>query len=340
MLASIAASSMPAVEAPPAMAAVVPVTPSVQPPVVGEVPAGESPVAAKPSKVLAPAKAPESRVVRKRMRVVVEDGRFELVLAKHKNQLMTIDGVKLDLPFFGEAGETSNSVASIKCLGQSLAEKLNIQAKGVGEGVIFYFPGDPREGLGVFGSCSVGLVRGLPFQSDLMLRLPKIERIVFSDLLGVQAGELQIRIQGSGWLQVPSSWRLMSAIEVNEPVCWLAGQAVGFDVGSVVFQLASGLIQSPDFRMIGDSGSVLGNGWVTSNDGAVVVRLVVPYSVVGMVNEELGKRVPNGVFAFRPLDPDSRWYSDVSLWREELGWSIGLGDGGTVMALDELLAVE
>ena len=88
---------------------------------------------------------------------------------------------------------------------------------------------------------------------------------------------------------------------------------------------------------MGESASILGNGWITSRDGVAVVRLVVPYSVVGMINGALDQRVPESVFSFKRLEPGNRWFSDVSIWREEAGWSVEFGDGGSVVALDELL---
>jgi len=225
-------------------------------------------------------------------------------------------------------------------LGQVVDEQLEMQVKTEGTGVQFLFPGDPQEDFGVFGSCSFGLVRGLPFQADLGLRLSSLEKINFSEALSGQCGEVQARIQGGGWLQAPGSWRGVSAFEAKQPQVSMGGQVVDFDSASAVVQLAGGVIQSPDFRVMGESASILGNGWITSRGGVAVVRLVVPDSAVRMINGALNQRVPESVFSFKPLDPGNRWFSDVSIWREEAGWSVGFGDGGSIVPLDELGKIE
>ena len=352
MLVSIAAASAPPAE-PPVVAKVVP-APAVGPvmtpvppadqPMVGEVAKNdESPVVENP---VAPPVAPETeepevpptpKVMRPRMRVVVEDGGFELVKAGVKERLAAVEGVKLDVPFFGEAGESVNRVALIECLGQTLDEDVEIKARTEGVGVVFVFPRDPKVEFGVFGSCQFGVVQGLPVQVDLGLRLPKAEPMAISKMLSGECGEVQARAQGGGWLRFPGSWRGVAGAEAMQVTGRVAGQAVMFDSGSAVVQLAGGVVQSPDFRLIGDSASVLGNGWVTSRDGAAVVRFVVPESVARMANGGLNKQLPESKFAFKSLEPGNRVYSDVSIWRGELGWRVEFGDGGTVVGLEELL---
>lgn len=351
MLVSIAAASMPPAD-PPAIASVVPspapvsgelpkVAPADQsePPLKGEMPEQKPEVVTKSPH----APVPVPKVLRKRVQLVVEDGGFELLRVGMKKRLVGVEGVNLDLPLFGEAGESSSSVALIECFGQTLDEELSIKVKTEGDGMAFHFLGDPSEGFGVFGRSNFALVRGLPFQVDLVLRLPEVGNLAISETFSGQCEEVQARIQGGGWLQAPGSWRGVSAFEAHKPrgsLGSIGGQVINFDSASAVVQLAAGVIQSPDFRLIGDSASILGNGWVTSRDGAAVVRLVVPYGVVGMLNGEFVKRVPDGVFAFRPLKPDNRWYSDVSVWREEVGWSVGFGDKGTVVPLNDLRSIE
>ncbi|MFC7336619.1 hypothetical protein ACFQY0_05485 [Haloferula chungangensis] len=352
MLISIAAASMPPAR-PPAIAAVVPApgsavggTSDATPQGAGQGPltssgSEEAPaVVAKPDTAAAPAPQPVAKPHRKRVRVVVDDGSFELVKAGMARPLAGVEGVNFDLPLFGEAGESSQSLGMIECLGQTLVEELVVEVKTEDTGIAFIFPGDPTKEFGIFGRMEIALSHGLPFQTDMALRLPKVERLMLSDRLVGECDELQARIQGGGWLQGPGSWRGVAAIEAGNPmggVGSLDGSMMPFDSASAVLQLAGGVIYSPDFRLLGDMASVLGNGWVNSHDGAVVARLIVPPTAVEMLNGQFVKRVPEGVFAFRPLKPDNRWFSDVSIWREKTGWMVGFGEGGSVAPLDGVL---
>jgi hypothetical protein len=267
--------------------------------------------------------------------VVVVDGTFELVRAASARRLLAVEGVRLDLPMFGEPDESDNLVGLVEVNGRALEEELAIRVESKDDTLRFLFPG--REASRVYGSVVVSLGTGLAFATDLGVRMAGLDPFEVHPLADVGWTALDSRFRGGGWLLAPGSWNGLAALEAAGVTCRLAGTPVVFDQAACRLNLARGVLQSPDFRLIGDSGAVLGNGWMTANDGSAVVRVVVPESIVGMMNEQLAERVPDGDFAFKPLDPGNRWYSDVSIWRREGGWMVAFGDGGAVVPMEEIL---
>ncbi|MEP4078791.1 hypothetical protein [Haloferula sp.] len=351
MLMSIAAASTPAAEPPSIAAAAVPQpaaavgggseSESESASTVEAPEAGNQPQAASPKPPVQAVEAPAPpKVVRKRIRVVVEDGGFELVRAGEEEKLAVINGVNLDLPVFGEPAEASSSIALIECLGQVIDDDLKLEVKTGGAGLDFLIVDRPGKKSGIVGRVGLIAVAGVPFRANLGVRRDALDRMKLSEELSVESGEIQMRVNGGGWLQAPGSWSGVGQFGANQVLGQLAGQSLAFGSATGSLQLSGGVIQSPDFRLVGDSASILGNGWVTSRDGAAVLRVVVPYSVVGMMNAGLGKKVPESVFAFKPLQPDNRWYSDVSMWREESGWVVEFGESGSELPIGKLLGQE
>jgi hypothetical protein len=343
MLVSIASAAIPPTEPPVVVAAAEP-EPTTPNEVVPEAPPFASVSQGKggddavdPPAVEAEATPEPVEVVRKRVLVVVEDGDFELVRAGMEGRLAAIEGLNLDLPLFGEVVDSSSTVALVECLGQRIEEDLKIDHKSIKDGVDFVMADDKKKSSKVFGKLVMRLATGLPMQSNLSVRLEGVDVEAADQSVAFQSGPLQCRVQGGGWLQVPVSWQVLGQVEVQQLLGKIGEGELAFDKASGSIQLVGGVLRSPDFRLIGDSASLLGNGWMTKSDGAVVVRAVLPYETVGLVNGKLGERVPKGVFAFRSLKPDNRWYSDVLIWRAASGWKIEFGKGGTVMPLEILL---
>lgn len=342
MLVSIAAAGVDPAPPPPSIAARKPGGESEAPPPVGrpEADAGSTTTAEKPkpSAATEPPPGPSGEPVRKRVRVTVEDGGFELVRAGMGGRLAAMEGVDLDLPLFGDPAETENLLGRIQMMGKTLEEDLALRMVSDGTTVKLLLP--QREESDVFGYVALGLKKGVPFQVELGVHLDELEAMEVHPLVSLGSGEFETVIRGVGWMQLPGSWGGRVAFDLKELNGRLGSAPMSFDQATGSLSFARGVLQAPAVRLTGDDGAVLANGWLTANDASAVLRVVIPYPVVGMLNEQFAARIPGGVFPFKPLEPGNRWYSDVALWRSGDHWKAEFGDGGSVVLLGDLLEGE
>ncbi|MGB6219965.1 hypothetical protein [Haloferula sp.] len=272
----------------------------------------------------------------RRLRVRIDDGSFELVRVGGPEPLLALRGIQVDLPLFGAQEETDNSLGLLEILGATLEENLLFQVERAESKLVVTFPDDETKDSKLSGSVLLNPVLGLPFQGELNLRMSSIGPLKPGGGALLEGEAFKARLLGNGWLLAPGSLTGVAEWSLDGLKGSVAGQELSFDSASGSLQLSSGLIQSPDTRLISDNVSLLGNGWLTAREGAAVLRVVVPFASVSFINAQFGKRQPQGRFSFKPLQPDNRWYSDVLLWREAPGWSIQFGDGGSVVPLDQL----
>jgi hypothetical protein len=171
---------------------------------------------------------------------------------------------------------------------------------------------------------------GLPFQG--VIAMESREKIRWS-WDGHAAGEVApagVKVEARGWLQAPGSWMVRGGARATGMEVSALGWTLDFDevTGSLLF--SQGLLHCPDIRLLGASGSLLGNGWFGRGAGAAVVRVALPPGPAAGLGEQLG-----GI-AWRPLDPGSWLYADVTLWLDESGrWRIEFGEGGPVRDFGE-----
>ncbi|MEM1085130.1 MAG: hypothetical protein AAGI48_13540 [Verrucomicrobiota bacterium] len=339
MLYSIAASSLPPAEPPVVAARSEDRDIEMPPPVAGPEGGGEieeTPTTAEVA--VAPPAEPAStpkKPKRKRVRVTIEGGALELVRVGAARRLAAVEGMDFDLPVFGEPAETENRVGLIEVKGFALEEELPIRLESGETMLKFLLPDTGSTGLS--GYLALGPRKGVPFQADVRLQIDEIKGFEVHPMATLGCGELEARFQAMGWLQSPGSWNGVAGFRTEQVDCRLGGASLGFESATGSLSLSRGVLRVPDIRLAGERGAVLGNGWVTASDASSVFRLVVPYPAVSLMNEQLAKRVDDGVFTFKSLDPGNRWYSDVSVWRSEDKWMAGFGEGGSVVSISDLL---
>lgn len=267
----------------------------------------------------------------------VTGGSLSLVSVSVPVELAGFDGLSFDLPLFGRKSHGDLAFGEMRVAGRSIETDVVGVTGGEDRVVTFSIPGTPEAKDGVALSLALKLVNGLPFEGGLKLRVEELERVVVRDDLKLGVGWMEMGMKGQGWLQAPASWSGMAQLSGQSLEVELGGMPLTFDRLGGGLLLQQGLLRCPDMRLIGDQLALLGNGWVSVQDGSGVLRVVVPEGGVKLVNQKLIATDSSSHVDWQLLEPGNRSFMDLSIWRDPQGWMLGLGQEGSVLPLSELL---
>ncbi|MBK1826137.1 hypothetical protein JIN81_03840 [Haloferula rosea] len=329
MLISLAAAGLPSQEPPPVIAAVDPSKgrpqePSPEPPSIVDGPQsgrdGGGEVVGDGGTPAVPTKPPVSTKKRP-LQMEVVNGRFRMFSIGQMGELMALDD--LDLVFAGsdEAGSGNARLAALKVLKQTMETDIGVELQLAARILNLKVIEEPEKPMQLTGNGRISINPALPFEATVGYRSTESSCFRFPALEELEIAQNQTFVQCAGFARVPMSWRAL--VRSGGEGLVMKGAGLEFDRYGAAMVLQNGVFQVPDFRLLGDQASLLGNGWVNRESGSGVIRLVVSSAAAEWVKARLG------VERMDSLDPGNRQFLDVDFWRNPTGWMADL-DGRTV----------
>ena len=329
MLISLAAAGLPSQDPPPVIAAVDPSKarpqePGPEPPSIVGCPEsghdGGQGVAGNGAAPGVPIKSSANQKKRT-FEAIVRNGSCKVFSIGQNGDLVALDGLDVDIVGTGDVGSGRARLSTLKMLQQTMETSVGVELELVAGVLSFVIQEDAEKDRQLTGNGNVGMRRGFPFQASVGYESSEPSKLMIPGLGELDIEENQTFVQCMGLGRVPMSWRALlraggEGVELKE-----AG--LGFDRYEAAMVLRNGVFQVPDFRLLGDQASLLGNGWVNRESGSGVVRLVVSSAAAEWVKARLG------VERMESLDPGNRQFLDVDFWRDPSGWMADL-DGRTV----------
>lgn len=210
---------------------------------------------------------------RKSWRLILHDGAVEIYSNHSRENRLQMDGIAADIPIQGADASGMFKVDALRWKGQCLQVDSVVPLRW--HFPILETPVLPWEWQGIKGEAQIQLARqpGLPFMVGVSMRensVPCEERV-----WGVQ--KLTGNLQCLGYAMSPLSIQAQMQLAAKNIEIAYHHQSSRFDRLSLLAQLRQGVLNCADFRLIGDTVSLLGNG-IVALDGrhAGVMRFVLP----------------------------------------------------------------
>lgn len=265
----------------------------------------------------APLEKSKARSKAKRWEVEIADGEVLLGWGGMSEPLAGVTGVGLDLRKDGGEGTgrlTGEwSVPLVDGAGGFVIELLK-------EGMAWRMrPGGPRSDAAPIFEAAASALPGVPWQLTTGGGRAGVEwsfggREIKAEQVAWQGG-------GGGWVLAPGSWAAGFRAEAGA----LEVPALGWrgDRAEVVVALERGRLKVPVAKAVGETGSILANGWADAGGARGTVRVVVPPEVA----QEIGRRWTGADLPWRPLAPGNRVFLDVGAEWAGGPLRFSLGDG-------------
>ncbi len=304
--------------------------------------------AVKPAPVIKPKKN-ERPPVDLPLRLKMRNASLHIVSVSKDIELLSVTGLTLDLPIFGEDAEGVVKIGAVKVPG--LPEAVDIE-----QTVVWKRPYLGTEekildigGLKVRFMGQLGMGRNtvseLPFLLDVAIDPQKLNQVEWLKYtaLQVKAKQLEGRFRILGSLPSPMSWRadmLLAGdgVRVKEEH---GSHDVVFDEVALPAVFRQGQLRWSGVRLIGEDISVLGNGQVSVRDGVLsVTRLVVSPEVETMLMRGLfGSHVVRLRDSWwENLDTPDRKMRNLVISGSLAEPMVDLGDGRTDLPIFQLVS--
>ena len=335
MLARLASRAVPQPPAAsPPVAAAVPSSPASG----STVPASPPPVAAVPAPAVPspPVAVPAEDDLPETAWLVIQDAALQVRSAAMKGSLFEVAGIEARIPVAGKAATSSVALERIDGFGRTLASGLALP--------LAWKAPELRLGpcdLGVAGLkvklfAVAGRLPGTPFAVEVAVPPQPFDGSKVFPQFRPVAEQVEARAQWIGLLRVPSSWQGLAQAAARRPVLAAGGEERRFDEARMAAMLQGGVLHCPDFRLIGDRLSLLGNGRFGGGQGGAVLRMVVPPDDAAAISRRFSAPATAAGPVFQPLETPVRVYLDLRWISYAGGQGVELGEGGPVVSLAEM----
>lgn len=269
--------------------------------------------------------------------VHIRDGSFAFVSAASDQPSLEARGLHADLPLGGASANSSARLETLSLFGNPLTSDLRLPLQWQLP-ILAIGPSEQSiAGITFAGGAKVGLVNGLPTHVQIECPIQKDLAWDWANHTGARLGNLRAGARFSGFLVSPASWQGDLGIEgqtlsVNRP-----DTSRTFDRGNLVAGLRGNVVAAPDFRMIGDNLSLLGNALAfTDGRGAAVLRIVAEPTIAAGISSKFA--AIGAPLNFAPLGTPDRMAVDLTLYTYPDGSILlQLGAGGPALDKDNAL---
>lgn len=269
--------------------------------------------------------------------IVITDADLQLRSTSVSGVLGAVTGLEARIPVAGKPAPSSMALARIDVIGRNVSTGISLPLAWnppelrVGPGDLTF------AGLRVKFAAVAGRMPGTPFAVDVTVPPQAFDGSPLFKQLRPVADRVEARVQGLGWLRVPSSWQGVAQAVAARPAFTAAGEARRFDEARAVAALQGGVLRCPDMRLTGDRLSLLGNGQVGGNgQGSAVLRMVVPPDDAANISRRFTIPGVAGGPVFKPLETPERVFLDLRWISNSDGQGVELGEGGPVVPVGEM----
>lgn len=244
------------------------------------------------------------------LRLMVQNGALECYSIRARERVMRVEGVEADLPVQGADAAGFIRVGSINCNGVSTRSGAEIPLR-------WHYPVLETsvvswEWQRLKGELQFQLARqpGLPFTMTVVTRQDHVSR----DAHAWGAADLAGGFQCIGYALSPLSVQAQLRLGAKNIEIAYKEQVAHFDRLAVTAQMQNGVLQCADFRLIGDSFSLLGNG-IAAVDGrhAAVARLVMPPQAQSYVSSTWNAYFPTLPLNLKPFVTEDRIVGEIEV---------------------------
>lgn len=212
--------------------------------------------------------------------------------------LAETSGVTGSIPIFGDAAQSTLTVASISVGGLKTNAKLSTQLSW-SYPIFSVLPFETQ--LGSYPcrfSAKLAALPLLPLQLEAQVPPQVLEPIPLPFASRLSADSFAASARFRGFILSPGSWDGDFRAEVKSATLHIADQVAHFDSGSSITLLRGGALSCVDARLVSDDLSILGNGTLVA-DGrlAGVARVVSRRDTVESITRRILPQVPG----LRPL---------------------------------------
>lgn len=250
--------------------------------------------------------------------VSVVNGCFEVFSSGFGSSLFRLNGARFEFSAEATDPEGEGAIEAVLLQDQVMETNVGIVLDPLANGFRVQLLKTLEKHRQVLLDARVKLEPSLPFQATVGHQVASPIAIEVPRLGRVELVSNQMMVQSGGWLLAPMTWQ--GLLRFRGRGLSLEDSDLSFDRHGGTIVLRNGLLQIPDAQVVGDQVSVLGNGWLTRDAGAAVLRVVVPDHTAGLVANRLGGG------SLKVLEPGNRLYMDLHAWRESGSWFVEQGE--------------
>lgn len=318
MLASLAGAGKAAPVEPPVPAS---------PPVVAAPPAGEA-IPVSPSTAPLPPAAVPAVEPRPTTWLEIADGDVDLLLGGKKAAGLARFGGRV--PIGGRPASGNFTAASVDLFGRQVVSAFILPLNWSTPTLRIGHTDVVVAGVKLRGEAIAGRLPGFPFEVEI--RAGEQAADLSALIPRSQVEHLSGGLRAKGFLMAPSAWQGLAAFQMRHLSIATEDQTLLFGDASGRFVLQGGSIACPDFRVIGETVSFLGNGGFRGGEGiSLVLRAVMRPEMADAWRrrmEQAGGAVPP---VFTEMEAPGRVFIDLRWTSYPGGQGIEFGPGGPVL---------